>query len=193
MSENLTWVRWWASPWEKAHQDWRTQTGFVETAVLSRSHHARVSHLFGINPELPPSPSPTLLQLVLICAQQRDLVLILVNEVCNAPGDSGLNQEQLIWCQRLAKALGPDPIPVNVDDPLQYLRAWVAPVIWQRLRLSFARSRILQVEQHPKLTDPHGRLDTLWQAALWRTASNPSDDALRARSENADHVLYPQD
>lgn len=193
MSEDLNWARWWAFPWRNAHIDWFTQTGFVETAALSRSHHARVSSLLDIEPELPPPASKVLLQLALASAQQQAYILTLVNEVYNAPHDSRLNQEQRLWCQRLAKALPPTLIPINLNDPLQYLRAWVKPAIWQRLRLNFDLSRVLELEQHPKLADAHGRLDTLWQAAIWRATSPTFDDALRAPREKSNHVLHPYD
>ena len=193
MSEDLSWATWWALPWKHAHIDWLTQTGFVDAAALSRSHHRRVSSLFGIEPELPPAASSALLHLVLSSAQQRDLVLILVNEVYNAPHDKRLNQEQLLWCQRLAKALPPGPASSSIDDPLQYLRAWVAPAIWQRLRVCFARPRVLELERHPKPADTHGRLDTLWQATVWRATSPTVDNTLRASQENSQHVLRPQD
>ncbi|NVZ73141.1 type III secretion protein [Pseudomonas costantinii] len=110
----------------------------------------------------------------------------------NAPRDSRLNQDQLLWCQRLAKALPTGPISMSIDDPLQYLRTWVAPAIWQRLRLNFARPRVLELEHHPKLADTHGRLDTLWQAAIWRATSTTVDDSLRAPREKPNHVLRPQ-
>lgn len=193
MSEELSWVTWWAFPWRNAHIDWLTQTGFVETPALSRSHHRRVSSLFGIEPGLPPASSSALLQLVLSTAQQRDLVLILVNEVYNTPHDKRLNQDQLLWCQRLAKALPPGPVSARIDEPLHYLRAWVSPAIWQRLRLGFARPRVLELEQHPKPADTHGRLDTLWQATIWRAASATVNGAPHAPQENPNHVLRPQD
>lgn len=143
----------------------------MQTAALSRAHHQQVSRLFGIEPELPPRPSAPVLQLVLSCSQQQALALLLVKEVCNPSNDSRVNDEQRRWCQRLTKALAPAPILVNVDDPLHCLRAWAPPATWQRLRLSFARHRVLEVETHPRLLTPHGRLDTLWQAALWRATS----------------------
>lgn len=171
MSKDLSWVQWWVYPWKSAHPDWRTRSGFVENVTLSHSHHHQLSRLFEIEPELPPRPSGPVLQLVLSRAQQRDLVLLLVNEVCNPANDSRLNEEQRLWCHRLAKALAPDPIPQGFEDPLHCLRAWVSPAIWQRLRLSFARLRVLELEKLPRLVNPHGRLDTLWQAALWRATS----------------------
>ncbi|AUG05744.1 type III secretion protein [Pseudomonas sp. S09G 359] len=191
MSDGLSWVKWWACPWENAHIDWLTLTGFVETAALSRSHHARASTMFGIKPELAPPLSAALLELVRISSQQRDLILTLVNEVYSAPYDSRLSQEQLLWCQRLAKALPPGPAPVSIDDPLHYLRAWVTPAIWQRLRLSFAHQRVLELEQCPKLGDAPGRLDILWQATIWRATSTSTEESLRASREISNHVLHP--
>ncbi|WP_206019175.1 type III secretion protein, partial [Pseudomonas viridiflava] len=91
--------------------------------------------------------------------------------ICNPSNDSRVNEELRRWCQRLAKALAPAPILVNVDDPLHCLRAWVSPATWQRLRLSFDRHRVLDVEAYPRLLNAHDRLDTLWQAALWRATS----------------------
>lgn len=104
---------------------------------------------------------------------------MLVNEVCNPTLESRLNEEQRLWCQRLIKALAPDPTPLNFEDPLHCLRAWVSPAIWQRLRLSFARPRVLELERLPRLVTPHGRLDTLWQAALWRATSATFNDSPR--------------
>jgi hypothetical protein len=171
MSKDLTWVRWWACPWKNAHPDWCVHKGFVEKTALPRSHYQRVSRLFEIEPELPPPPSAPVLQLVLACSQQQDLALLLVKQICNPSPESRLNEEQRLWCQRLTKALMPDPIPVSLDDPLHCLRAWVTPSIWQRLRLIFARHRVLELETHPRLPDTQGRLGTLWQAALWRATS----------------------
>lgn len=182
MSKDLTWVRWWASPWESAHHDWRTQKGFVQTAALSRAHHQQVSRLFEIEPELPPHPSAPVLQLVLSCSQQQDLALLLVKEVCSPSHDSRLNEELRLWCLRLTKALAPDPMLVFIDDPLHCLRAWVSPAIWQRLRLSFDRHRVLEVETHPRLLNTQGRLDTLWQAALWRATSTTFNETPRLPS-----------
>lgn len=175
MSKELTWVRWWVSPWKSAHHDWCKHKGFVDNTTLSRSHHQQVSRLFEIVPGLPPHPSAPVLQLVLSGAQERDLALLLVKEVCDPSRDGRLNEEQQLWCQRLAKALAPDPVPMNIDDPLHCLRAWVSPATWQRLRLSFAYHRVMELERHPRLLPPHGRLDTLWQAALWRAASHPAN------------------
>ncbi|PRA26365.1 type III secretion protein [Pseudomonas poae] len=178
MSKNLAWVRWWACPWQNAHYDWHTHKGFVETAALSRSHHHQLSRLFGIEPQLPPPPCVAVLQLVLARAWQRDLVLQLVKEIGNPSPDSPLNEEHRLWCQRLTKALAPDPIPVSVEDPLHCLRAWVPPAVWQRLRLSFAYHRVLELEKHPRLSTTHGRSDTVWQAALWRATSTTFNESL---------------
>lgn len=182
MSRDLSWVQWWVCPWKSAHRDWCIQPGLVETEALSRSHHHWVSRLFEIEPQLPPHPCTAVLQLVLTPPQQRDLVLLLVKEVCNPSRDNRLNEEQHLWCQRLTKALAPEPTPQSFDDPLHCLRDWVSPVIWQRLRLSFARHRVIELERSPRLISPYDRLDTLWQAALWRATSTTSNEIPRLPS-----------
>ncbi|PQZ86624.1 MULTISPECIES: type III secretion protein [Pseudomonas] len=184
MNKDLMWVQWWFFPWKDAHHDWYMHSGFVETAMLSRTHHHRVSLLFEIEPELPSRPCDPIVQWVLTCsAPQQDLALLLVKEIDNPSHDNRLNREQHLWCQRLTKALTTDVLfPANVDDPLHYLRAWVSPAIWQRLRLSFARQRVLELESHPRLLNTHGRLDTIWQAALWRATSSIGSETLRQPS-----------
>jgi ABC-type dipeptide/oligopeptide/nickel transport system ATPase subunit len=65
------------------------------------------------------------------------------------------------------------------DDPLQLLRAWVEPTVWQRLRLRFARHRVLALEQNTHtFEDPHSRLDTLWQAVVWRITTTTNEEYL---------------
>lgn len=179
MNRDLAWAQWWAYPWKTAHVDWYTHAGFVDTVTLSRSHHHVFSSLFEIEPALAPQPCPPILQLILTSAQQRDFILLLVNEICNPNHDDRLNEEQHTWCQRLSKALAPDPIPQCFEDPLHCLRAWVCPMTWQRLRLSFPRPRVLELESLPRLNNAPGRLDTLWQAVLWRATSSTANDVPR--------------
>jgi hypothetical protein len=50
---------------------------------------------------------------------------------------------------------------------------------WQRLRLSFPRPRVLELESLPRLNNAPGRLDTLWQAVLWRATSSTANDVPR--------------
>lgn len=93
--------------------------------------------------------------------KQLESMLALLDNVCRPATDSQLSQDQYDWCQRLSKALRPDTLLSGKEDPLQLLRAWVTPAIWQRLRLRFERRRT-----HPpplKSTHPHSMmLETAW-------------------------------
>lgn len=180
MSEHLAWAQWWACPLRGAHPDWQVAGAPSLPTSLQRSHPAQVNALFQIHPCLPPFPSPALLQLLHATGEQRELMLMLIKGVYHASPDSLLSQEQQLWCRRLAKALAPSPTLDASDDPLHYLRAWVEPAVWQRLRLSFARERVLALETLPRLSDSHSRLNTLWQAALWRVTGAAHDTAQHA-------------
>ncbi|QJI27344.1 type III secretion protein [Pseudomonas sp. ADAK18] len=104
-------------------------------------------------------------------------MLTLIGSVCQAVRDNSLEENEYLWCQRLAKALPPDSLMLNIDDPLQYLRAWVEPAVWQRLRIGFANQRVLGLEKYSNLPDSHGRLNTLWQAVIWRATAMTNDGA----------------
>lgn len=169
MTPQQAWAHWWARPWTHSPHAW---PGLPHT--LCRSRHALASRTLGIAPCLPVEPSPVLLQLILASAPQRDLMLMLVDCVFRPTHLSQLDEEQQMWCLRLAKAMPPDPVLTGIDDPLHSLRAWVEPAVWERLRLLFARPRVRALEQHPRFADSHGRLGTLWQAVIWRVSPAPS-------------------
>ncbi|MDP9032785.1 MAG: type III secretion protein, partial [Pseudomonadota bacterium] len=107
-----------------------------------------MSTALAITPCLPPSPSPALLHLVQASPPQRDRMLTLIGSVCQPVRDHLLEEDEYLWCQRLAKALPADSRVLNTDDPLQYLRAWVEPAVWQRLRLGFANQRVVDLERY---------------------------------------------
>lgn len=177
MNEHLAWVQWWAYAWMSRRTDWlpvnpgKTSQQSIES--ISRSHHLLLSKQFGVEPCSPPQPQPTLLRLVLASPQQQALILALIETVCHPVIDHKLNDEQHIWCQRLAKAMHPEQWLENDQDPLKLLQAWVAPAIWQRLRLRFPRQRILAIEQTRDQSMPRIKLDALWQAVIWRANHAP--------------------
>ena len=172
MNEHLAWVRWWAWPWQAAHPDWLRATPVNIPSALWRSHPAQANLALGIAPCLPLEPSVTQLRLALASSAQLDLMLALLGNTCRPLFDGGLSEEQHLWCMRLSKALHHDALLAVAEDPLHLLQVWVSPVIWQRLRLRFSRQRVLDLESHPTPTnDAHNRLDTLWQAVIWRVTT----------------------
>ena len=48
----------------------------------------------------------------------------------------------------------------------------VEPATWQRLRLRFSRERVVEVEEKNVLIEyANSRLNTLWQAVVWRVTT----------------------
>lgn len=178
MSEQLAWAQWWAIPWEDSHADWQVLDQDCVDA-LSRAQHKRISKLLGIEPCLPPPPHTTVLRLALASTEQLKQMLALLGNTCHRPIDGAVSEIQHLWCLRLSKALNPEALLHPDDDPLQLLRAWINPAIWQRLRLRFSRSRVLKLEEtHAALEDAHSRLDTLWQAIVWRVTTTSGENFL---------------
>nr|WP_318836589.1 type III secretion protein [Pseudomonas khavaziana] len=117
-----------------------------------------------------------MLGLALASPEQIDLAVALLDLTCHPNLHSPLCDEHRKWCERLAKALHPEALLQPDDDPLQLLRAWVKPAVWQRLRLRLAPDRVQSIERtYLSLDDAHGRLNTLWQAIAWRIAATNSE------------------
>lgn len=193
MSESSLWTQWWASPWSQAHPDWLDGglTGCPPEHVqaMTRSQHVRASRLFAIEPCLPCHPVTALLHLALAQSSQQALILALVENTCCPSRPTGLNAAQQLECQRLAKALRAHTWLDQNDDPLQLLRAWVEPPVWQRLRLRFACSRVMQLERNPVRSINPAKLQVLWQAVIWRTnAAHPDGSAPTHHTEAHDHA-----
>ncbi len=191
-NEQLAWAQWWAWPWLNAHTDWRERVGAGISPALYRGQHQLINASLGIEPCLARLPSTALLRLVQASLSQRNLMLELVDCVCRSTGAALLSEEQQVWCQRLAKALPPDLRRNNTEDPLQYLRDWVEPAVWQRLRLGFPYQRVMSIEQQPVPVDNHGHLSTFWQAVIWRGTSVPGNAALPEPVENSNDVVSAQ-
>ncbi|AZF56629.1 hypothetical protein C4J84_0730 [Pseudomonas sp. R11-23-07] len=165
---NLAWARWWAAPWLYAHADWKsTHTHAALVDIHRRGLVATGTH-YGITPCLPTMPDPALLQLAIASCEQLELGLALIDGICRPSYAAALDEHHLLWCNSLSKALCLDIVQPD-KDPLQLLRAWIPPAAWQRLRLRFARRRVLDLEEMPlALNGSHSRLDTLWHAVVWR-------------------------
>lgn len=187
MSEQLDWAKWWIFPWQFSHPSWSALGEKRELEAIFRSHPAAVGRTLNIDPCLPSAPDAAILRLALASFEQIELMLALVNGICCSAADTVLNEEQHLWCMRLAKALNPDALMANNDDPLRLLRSWVGATIWQRLRLRFVRQRVLELENKTDLPeDTFSRLDTLWHAVIWRmtpmTSNNSRDSSGLSRT-----------
>lgn len=176
MSEHLAWAQWWAFPWKASHDDWRTLDKHPAIAALCLSRFPVSGAVEGITPGLPPAPNPTVLELALAPARQLDFVLDLIDSICNPQTPTPLHEDHHLWCMRIAKALPPHML-LPADDPLQLLRIWVGPTVWQRLRLRFPSTRVLELEQNTRsYAGDASRLDTLWQAVVWRMTTLSSNN-----------------
>ncbi|NWC93855.1 MULTISPECIES: type III secretion protein [unclassified Pseudomonas] len=175
MSERLAWAQWWAFPWKSAHEDWRAADKHPAINALYRTGVLATSTLAGIAPCLPPAPHPAVLRLVLASTEQRNLLLALIHSTFSPASAAPLSEEHQQWCTRLSKALPPDMLLPH-DDPLQLLRSWVKPATWQRLRLRFPYERVLEMEKRTlSFENGHSRLNTLWQAVVWRITATTHD------------------
>ncbi|MHA6494952.1 hypothetical protein ACX0MV_17145 [Pseudomonas borbori] len=179
MNQERSWVYWWTTAWRQAHPDWTpTALAGVELSrldALARSHHMELCRAFGILPCTPPPPHVALLEFISSNLARRELTLALVAATCDPQEDNQLSAEQRSWCLSVAKALRPRHWLSEAPDSLNLLRAWVGMAAWQRLRLSFPRPRIDALERHEPVCAPAGKLDALWQAALWRSAKTPAN------------------
>ena len=174
MRENLAWAQWWAFPWDYAHEDWKSDK-YPVIQALYRSRKIVPAELTGVVTCLPAPPQPTVLRLALASTEQLDLALRLVHDTFNPEAAGSLSDNHHLWCMRLSKALPPAMLAPDAD-PLQLLHSWVDPTTWQRLRLRFPRERVRQVEQqNVSLENGSSRLNTLWQAVVWRVTTLASD------------------
>ncbi|PMV26765.1 type III secretion protein [Pseudomonas sp. FW305-3-2-15-A-LB2] len=169
--EHLSWARWWVYPWQSAHEDWKGEE-YTVIETLFRSGQSAPDNLSGYAACLPVDPHPTVIRLVLASREQLNLMLALVHDTFNPQDSALLTNIHHQWCRRLSKALPPVMLPPG-SDPLQLLYSWVEPAIWQRLRLRFPRKCVIEIEaKHPLHGITGNRLDTLWQAVVWRATTS---------------------
>jgi hypothetical protein len=173
------WIQWWCAPWQWAHPDWTSRflecSGLPPTdlADLMRVRPAAFLQGVGIAPSQPPPPVDALLQWLALDADGQRQALNLAGRICllgpaqseaaNAP-DSVPGQHET-WCRSVARALRPGTwLDVNIDDPRLVLASWIGETCWPRLRLSWPPDSVPQTVAHL----PSNKLQTLWQAVLWR-------------------------
>ncbi|QHF02092.1 type III secretion protein [Pseudomonas asturiensis] len=166
------WVQWWCNPWHWAHPAWQNRFAQAHglsidvcTALLN-SRHAVFLHTMGIEPSQPPPPDEATLRWLSLTPSQRDHALALAQCICFAPGERDDPEGQ--WCRALTKALRPSVwLMPETADARALLGAWLGPACWSRLRLAWAPG---EVADNPSQA-PDGKLQTLWQAILWRVTA----------------------
>jgi len=175
MSEYLAWAQWWGLPWRASHQSWELLNKYPDIDRLSPNHASAICELIGITACLPPSPHPVVLQLAVASMEQFELMITLLQNTFIPKSAHILDESNHQWCIHISKALPPGMLPSG-NDPLQLLRTWVAPAVWQRLRLRLDCTRVLELEKESfSLESGHNRLDMLWQAVSWRVTSINND------------------
>ena len=175
MREHLAWAQWWAFPWKHAHEDWKCDR-YPAVEALFRSGRSAPDALTGVAACLPAAPQPTVLRLALAPKEQLNLALTLVHGTFNPMATAPLSESHHLWCMRLSTALPPIMLPSDAD-PLQLLHNWIEPATWQRLRLRFPRERVHETEiTNTRLENASSRLNTLWQAVVWRITAMANDN-----------------
>lgn len=176
MSDHLAWAQWWAFPWKTSHESWRFF--YPEIALMQCCEVLMKNGLAGAAPSLPPAPQFAVLRLALASTDQLNLALKLIHLTVTPESAPSLNEGDDLWCMSISKALSPDML-LPEDDPLQLLCNWIAPAVWQRLRLRFPVERVLTVEERaPVFENACSRLITLWQAVIWRATSRNGHDTV---------------
>ncbi|WP_256601510.1 MULTISPECIES: type III secretion protein [unclassified Pseudomonas] len=168
------WIQWWCAPWHVAHRGWIEP--FVEACgwPMAQAHqlllgrHSAFLSSVGIAPTQPPEPNEGVVQWLRLTDDQRHQALQLAASIClglRVPGDGGAADEA--WCRAVAKALRPGAwLDPATQDPRALLAAWAGEACWSRLRLSWAPDAL-----QPAFNDlPSNKLQTLWQAVLWRVS-----------------------
>lgn len=190
MHEQLAWAQWWAFPWKDAHEDWRDDK---YRAIERLFYYGRAAphNLTGFAACLPAAPQATVLRLALASTEQLNLVLTLVSHTFNHEAAAPLSERHHQWCMRLAMALPPAMLPPH-SDPLRLLHSWVEPATWQRLRLRFPRTRVNEAEMaNAPLENASSRLNTLWQAVVWRVTAMASDTVPLSRTDEESSDVMP--
>lgn len=171
MSEYLAWAQWWGLPWRASHQSWDLLNKYPDIDKLSPYHASATCELIGVTSCLPPPPHPVVLQLAVASTEQFELMMTLLQNTFTPKFECAMDESNHQWCIHLSKALPPGMLPTD-SDPLQLLRTWVEPAVWQRLRLRVDCTRVLELERENfSLGNDHNRLDMLWQAISWRVTS----------------------
>lgn len=178
MKRELLWVRWWCFAWLEADHSWEppelSSISLQRRQALARVYHQSLGSLYGISPHFPCRASDTLIDIALSDNVQLNKLMELASATCKPMQDFSLNEQDKEWCKRIARGLKPGQWLDIQQDPLCLLMQWVDDeAIWQRLRLRFQRERAELVPSSPQRPVSAKKLDTFWQAMVWRLYQSP--------------------
>nr|WP_288913858.1 type III secretion protein [uncultured Pseudomonas sp.] len=166
------WVRWWCNPWDWAHPAW--QERFASSAgasidacdALMVSRHGAFVQSVGIDPSQPPIIAESVLRWLTLTSSQRDRALALAQQICFTQTERDGADGR--WCWAVTRGLRPGAwLKSQSHDARLVLGAWLGPPYWSRLRLAWPPD---EVAESP-VQAPENKLQTLWQAVLWRVMS----------------------
>lgn len=201
LSPEQRWIRWWTQDfWQQADSSWHHLPFFQlapELRVrLSRGHQGAIADFLSVSGDLPGKPDERLLMLAQAPRHQLLLMVQLVSEICQHQSATELDEEQLAWCHRITKALRPGLwlphlmsfIPPANQTAVLVLLAPLCPVAgWQRLRLVFDYHAVTQMTALENVL-PIGKLQTLWDAVIWRSQQQSEQHYVDHPENYADNV-----
>lgn len=178
MNRELLWTRWWCFAWLEADESWiPPELSLVspqQRQHLAKVYHQSIGRLYGLSAHFPCRAGDTLVDIALADKARLHHLLKLAAATCEPMQDFNLDEHEKQWCERIARGLKPGQWVEGQQDPLCLLRQWIDnEAIWQRLRLRFQRDRIELVQAIPRLSVSAKKLDTFWQAMVWRLYQSP--------------------
>lgn len=169
----LDWINWWATPWEKALEEWwppllkALDAAQLETLrTVSPNSFLRA---FDITPYFPDQPNNLVLRLVNMNSEEWTHLHHLSLAVCSPSKPSPLSEGQRIWCERFAKGVRPGRWLNEGDDPFFLLKLWLNEPAWERVRLVLPREHVAPLESLVPAEEPSKRqLRIFWESLIWR-------------------------
>lgn len=165
-------VGWWFTTWRWAHPSWLESLPAKETVErLGASRHREWQALLGVAACQPPAPGDAILQWLSLEDEQRNRAIDLAQQVCFPGAGTWMSAEHEDWCRSIAKAIRPGSwLTPGIHDSRLLLGAWLGGDCWDRLRVSWPKSEVGELAL-PTDEWPARRLETLWQALLWRVTA----------------------
>ncbi|KPZ29490.1 MULTISPECIES: hypothetical protein [Pseudomonas syringae group] len=166
------WVNWWCNPWPWAHPAWQDRFAEVhgvsihDCEALLTSRHGVFLQSIGIVADQPPQLDEPVLSWLALSPSQREQAIALAQCICFSLNESEDPDGQ--WCRGFSKALRPEVwLDLHNQDARLLLGAWLGARYWSRLRLAWPPEEVADTP----CKAPYNKLQTLWQAVLWRVSA----------------------